>query len=223
MQEARPMSVAELEAYKRAAAEAAAQEVRDGMRLGLGTGSTVAYLLPALAARGLRDVRCVATSRATEQAARALGIPVGDFDTLERLDLAIDGADQVAPDGWVIKGGGGAHVREKVVAAAADRFIVIADATKVVERLAPPVPVELLAFGLPATLAALAPCTLRPGAPRSPDGNVIADYAGPVDDPARVAAALDAVPGLVGHGLFPPAMVTEVVVAGTGGVERRVV
>jgi ribose 5-phosphate isomerase A len=216
------MSVGERDALKRAAAEAAVQDVRDGMRLGLGTGSTAAHLLPALAARGLRDLRCVATSAATAQAARALGIAVEEFDALDRLDLAIDGADQIAPDGWVVKGGGGAHVREKIVAAAADRFVVIADATKVVERISPPVPLELLAFGLPATLAALAPCAVRPGMPRSPDGNVIADYTGPVEDPAAVAAFLSSVPGVVDHGLFPPAMVAETIVAGPDGVQRRV-
>jgi ribose 5-phosphate isomerase A len=215
------MSADDLEALKRAAAEAAAEEVRDGMRVGLGTGSTVAHLLPALAARGLRDLRCVATSIATAERAAALGLPIEDFDTLDGLDLAIDGVDQVAPDGWVVKGGGGAHVREKIVAAAAERFVVIADATKMVASIAPPVPLELLAFGLPATLAALAPCALRPGAPASPDGNVIADYTGPIDDPAAVAAFLSSVPGVVDHGLFPPGMTAAVIVAGPGGVERR--
>ena len=119
--------------------------------VGLGTGSTVAYLLPALAARGLR-LRCVATSVATEVAARALGLAVEPFEQLDRLDIAIDGADQIAPDNWVIKGGGGAHTREKVVAAAADRFVVIGSGDKVVDALAPPVPLELLSFGIPATL-----------------------------------------------------------------------
>jgi len=211
----------DLEREKQAAAERAAELVRDGMRVGLGTGSTVAHLLPALAARGLRDLRCVATSVATERAAAALGLPVEPFDALDRLDLAIDGADQVAPDGWVVKGGGGAHVREKIVAAAADRFIVIADATKLVAALAAPVPLELLAFGLPATLAALAPVGLRPGMPPSPDGNVIADYAGPIDDPAALNARLGATPGVVDHGLFPPALTSEVVVGSADGVERR--
>jgi ribose 5-phosphate isomerase A len=215
------MSVGERDALKRAAAEAAVQDVRDGMRLGLGTGSTAAHLLPALAARGLRDLRCVATSAATAQAARALGIAVEDFDTLDRLDLAIDGADQIAPDGWVVKGGGGAHVREKIVAAAADRFVVIADVTKAVAAITAPVPLELLAFGLPATLAALAPCAPRPGMPPSPDGNVIADYTGPVDDPAALAARLAATPGVVDHGLFAPAMTAELLIAGPAGVERR--
>jgi ribose 5-phosphate isomerase A len=212
----------DLEALKRAAARAAAALVTDGMRLGLGTGSTVAHLLPALAARGLRDLRCVATSVATAEQAVALGLPVEPFDTLDRLDLAIDGADQVAPDGWLVKGGGGAHVREKVVAAASDRFVVIADTTKVVGALRPPVPLELLAFGLPATLAAVSPAAVRPGAPPSPDGNVIADYSGAIGDPVALAARLDAIPGVVGHGLFPSAMVTDVLIGHPGGVEHRV-
>jgi ribose 5-phosphate isomerase A len=215
------MSVGELEALKRAAAEVAAREVEDGMRLGLGTGSTVAHLLPAIAARGVRDVRCVATSVATAEQAAALGLAVEPFETLARLDLAIDGADQVASDGWIVKGGGGAHVREKIVAAAADRFVVIVDTTKVVDKLVAPVPLELLAFGLPATLAAVAPATVRPGMPRSPDGNVIADHTGPIDDPAALAAFLASVPGVVDHGLFPPSMTAEVIVAGPEGVQRR--
>ena len=111
--------MADRDAEKRAAAEAAAELVRDGDKVGLGTGSTVAPMLPALAARKL-NIRCVATSIATEVAARALGIEVEPFEQLDRLDIAIDGADQIDPDGWLVKGGGGAHTREKVVAAAAD-------------------------------------------------------------------------------------------------------
>jgi ribose 5-phosphate isomerase A len=214
----------DLEAMKRAAAIAAAEEVEDGMRLGLGTGSTVAHLLPAIAARGLRGLRCVATSVRTAEAAAALGLAVEPFDALERLDLAIDGADQIAPDGWIVKGGGGAHTREKIVAAAAERFVVVADATKVVGALAAPVPLELLAFGLPATLAAVAavgPVAVRPGLPASPDGGVIADYAGAVADPAALAARLSATPGVVDHGLFPPSLTAEVIVAGPDGIQRR--
>jgi ribose 5-phosphate isomerase A len=203
---------------KRRAAETAASLVEDGMRVGLGTGSTVAFLLPALAERRL-DIRCVATSERTEQVARELGLPVEPFDSLERLDLAIDGADQVAPDGWLVKGGGGAHTREKIVAAAADRFVVIVSADKLVTRIAPPVPLELLRFGLPATLHALGPVRLR-DAPPSPDGNVIADYDGPTDDPAALAAMLDAMPGVVAHGLFPPELVAEVVVGDESGARR---
>jgi ribose 5-phosphate isomerase A len=212
----------DLEEFKRAAAREAALLVRDGMRLGLGTGSTVRHLLPAIAERGLRGLRCVATSVATAQQAAAVGLPVEPFDALDHLDLAIDGADEVAPDFWLTKGGGGAHVREKVVAAAADRFVVIVDATKVVDALTPPVPLEVLAYGLPGTLAAVAPARVRAGAPPSPDGNVIADHLGAIDDPAALSARLDAVPGVVGHGLFCPAIVHEVLIARPEGVERRV-
>ena len=211
----------DVEALKRAAAQQAALLVRDGMRVGLGTGSTVRHLLPALAARRLTGLRCVATSPATAEQAAALGLPVEPFDTLDRLDVAIDGADQVTPDFWLVKGGGGAHVREKVVAQAADRFVVIVDDTKTVDALRPPVPLELLAYGLPATLAAVAPAQVRPGAPPSPDGNVIADYVGLVGDPAALAARLDAAAGVVGHGLFPPGLVHDVLVARPGGVEHR--
>src|ERR1700710_400909 len=140
---------------KRLAAEAAAELVESGMAVGLGTGSTIAHLLPAVARRGLTDLRCVATSPATEAQARSLGIPVEEFNALPRLDIAIDGADEVTPDGWLIKGGGGAHLREKIVAAAADRFVVIADSSKPVEKLTWPVPLELFAFGLASTLTRL--------------------------------------------------------------------
>src|ERR1700709_588116 len=140
---------------KRIAAEAAAELVEDGMTIGLGTGSTVAHLLPAIAARGVSDIRCVATSVATEEQARELGIPVEEFSQLQRLDIAIDGTDQVTPDGWLIKGGGGAPLREKIVAAAADRFGVIADSSKPVPRFTWPVPLELFAFGLASTLTRL--------------------------------------------------------------------
>jgi ribose 5-phosphate isomerase A len=211
----------DVEALKRAAAIAAAEEIEDGMALGLGTGSTVAHLLPAIAARGLRGLRCVATSEWTERRAAELGIPVEPFSALSALDLAIDGADQIAPDGWVVKGGGGAHTREKIVAAAAERFVVIADPSKVVDALSAPVPLELLTYGLPATLAALGAVAVREGAPPSPDGGVIADFTGDVGDPAALAARLSATPGVVDHGLFPPALTAEVIVAGPDGVTRR--
>jgi ribose 5-phosphate isomerase A len=199
------------EAEKRTAAEAAAGRVRDGEIVGLGTGTTVAYLLPALAARAL-DIQCVATSDATERRARELGLAVEPFEHQLRLDVAIDGADQIAPDGWLIKGGGGAHTREKIVAAAADRFIVIASSEKLLSALQPPVPLELLDFGLDATLAALGSARLR-DAPRSPDGGLIADYYGPIDDPRDLAARLAATPGVIGHGLFAPVLTSEVIVA----------
>jgi ribose 5-phosphate isomerase A len=167
------------EEEKRLAAEAAAELVEDGMTVGLGTGSTVAFLLPALAARGLGGIR-----------------------------------------GWLIKGGGGAHLREKIVAAAAERFVVIADSSKPVDALTGPVPVELFAFGLRATLARLGPEVEPRAAPPSPDGGAIADYRGEVGDPATLAARLEADPGVAAHGLFPPAMVSELLVGTGGAVER---
>jgi ribose 5-phosphate isomerase A len=213
-----------LDAEKKIAAEAAAELIADGMRVGLGTGSTVAHLLPAIAARGLSDLRCVATSFATEKQASDLGIPVESFDELDRLDVAIDGADQVAPDRWLVKGGGGAHTREKIVAATAERFVVIADSSKTVDRISAPIPLELATFGLASTLArisadlgAVAP---RPDTPPSPDGGVIADYAGPVDDPGDLAARLEAIPGVVDHGLFPAEMVSALLVGNGDTVER---
>jgi ribose 5-phosphate isomerase A len=206
------------EAEKQAAAEAAAELVEDGTRVGLGTGSTVAYLLPALARRRL-DIVCVATSVATGRAARELGINVVPFDELDALDVAIDGADQVDPTGWLIKGGGAAHTREKIVAAAAARFIVIGSSDKLVDALRPPVPLELLAYGLAATLRRLDPVELR-DVPASPDGGVIADYRGEIKDPAALAARLAQTPGVIEHGMFEPALVSELVVARGGGVER---
>ena len=156
------------EREKQAAAEAAAALVEDGMVVGLGTGSTVAYLLPALGRRKL-DISCVATSPATETLARAQGLRVDSFERIDRLDMAIDGADQVDPAGWLIKGGGGAHTREKIVAAAAEQFVVIVSSNKLVSRLASPVPLEIMAFGLGSVLRSLPGVVVRP-APRSPDG-----------------------------------------------------
>jgi ribose 5-phosphate isomerase A len=209
-----------LELEKRSAAEAAAALVEDGSTLGLGTGSTVAHLLPALAARKL-DLRCVATSLATEEQALRLGLRVEPFDRLERLDMAIDGADQVDPAGWLVKGGGGAHTREKVVASAAARFVVIVSSDKLVEALSPPVPLELLPYGHHATLRVLAPVALRE-LPPSPDGGLIADHLGPIGDPTALAGRLADVPGLVEHGLFPPELVTEVLVGRGSEVHRFV-
>ncbi len=198
------------EIEKRVAAEAAAELVEDGMMVGLGTGSTVAHLLPALAARRPR-IRCIATSPATEKLAGELGIEVVPFAGIERLDITIDGADQVAPDGWLIKGGGGAHFREKIVAAAAERFVVIADSSKPVDSLSPPVPLELAKFGLAATLRELGEVELR-DAPESPDGGIIADYRGTLGDPGDLAARFSVTPGVVEHGLFPPQLVSGVLV-----------
>ncbi len=209
-----------VEREKQVAAEAAAGLVESGMTVGLGTGTTVAFLLPALARRSL-DIVCAATSPRTEHAARELGLRIEDLASIDRFDITIDGADQIAPDGWLVKGGGGAHTREKIVAASAARFVVIGDSTKPVGVLRPPVPVELLAFGLPATLRHLRQVKVRAGWPPSPDGGVIGDYLGPVGDPAALAARLDATPGLVGHGLFEPALTADVVIARGDVVEHR--
>lgn len=208
-----------LDAEKELVAEHAAQLVHDGMRVGLGTGTTVGHLLRALARRGAA-ARYVASSPRTHEAARALGLDVEEFDGKGPLDLALDGADQITEDGWLIKGGGAALTREKIVAASAERFVVLGDSSKLVSTLHAPVPVELLSFGLDLTLGRIAPCKVRDVAP-SPDGGVIADYFGEVDDPRTLAAWLSATPGLVEHGIFAPAMVSEIVI-GAGDSVRRI-
>jgi ribose 5-phosphate isomerase A len=208
----------DVEEEKRLAAIAAAELVKDGMHVGLGTGSTVAYLLPELA-RLAPDALYVATSPNTEELARALGLNIKPFDTLARLDLAIDGADQIAADGWLVKGGGGAHTREKIVANCADHFVVIADSTKLVDHLHGPVPVELLTFGLNATLRHLEPTVLR-GVTLSPDGGLIGDYQGDASQPAALARWFEATPGVVGHGLFAPDLVSQVLVGRGNDVQR---
>ncbi|HEV3328518.1 MAG TPA: ribose 5-phosphate isomerase A [Acidimicrobiales bacterium] len=195
---------------KQVAATAAAQLVEDGMRVGLGTGSTVGYFLEALADRRC-DVRCVATSPRTASRARTLGLVVEEFDALDVLDLAVDGADQVAPDGWIVKGAGGALTREKVVAASSTSYVVIVDSSKLVERLMAPVPLELMAYGLASTLRRLGAASLRDAA-RTPDGGVLADYRGEVADVAALAERLSSVPGVVEHGLFAPTLITKVLV-----------
>jgi ribose 5-phosphate isomerase A len=209
---------------KRIAAEAAAELVEEGMNVGLGTGSTVAFLLPALAEHAL-TLRCVATSVATEEQAKELGLAVEDFDSIDQLDIAIDGADQIAPDRWLVKGGGGAHTREKIVAATAERFVVIADSSKPVDAISAPIPLELQAYGLASTLRRLrdelGEVEPRQGTPPSPDGGVIADYRGEVGDPAELAARLSATPGVVDHGLFPPAMVSDLIIGRGDDVEKH--
>jgi ribose 5-phosphate isomerase A len=203
---------ASTEREKQAAAEAGAALVSEGMRVGLGTGSTVERLLPVLARRALKEVVYVATSPQTEHAARKLGLDVRPFTRFGRLDLAIDGADQIEPTGWLVKGGGGAHTREKVVAAAAERFVVIVSSNKLVAALAPPIPLELLPFGLESTLRLLESAALRP-APPTPDGGLLADYLGPLEDPHELATRLSQAPGVVEHGLFPPYLTSEIFVA----------
>jgi ribose 5-phosphate isomerase A len=205
-----------LDHEKKLAAEAAADLIEDGMTIGLGTGSTVAHLLPAIAKRAPKDIRCVATSDATEELARDLGLPMENFEWLDHLDIAIDGADQISPDRWLVKGGGGAHTREKIVAAAAERFVVIGDSSKPVDEIGAPIPLELFPFGLSSTLTriseTLGSVKERAETPPSPDGGVIADYLGDVADPAELAATLSGMPGVVDHGLFPPEMVSDVLI-----------
>jgi ribose 5-phosphate isomerase A len=212
--------LADIEREKQLAAEAAAQLVEAGMTVGLGTGSTAAYLLRPLASRRLA-IRCVATSPAIARQAARLGLEVVDFahGALSHLDIAIDGADQAEPSGWLVKGGGGAHTREKLVAAAASRFVVIVSPNKIVERLSPPIPLELAQFGLASTVARLAAVRIR-DVPPSPDGGVIADYLGAAEDPEALAARLSATPGVIEHGLFPASMVADIIVGRGDGVER---
>jgi ribose 5-phosphate isomerase A len=207
-----------IEREKQLAAEAAADLVEHGMTVGLGTGSTVAYLLPALAGRSL-DILCAATSPRTDHAARELGLKIEDVASIDRFDITIDGADQISPAGWLVKGGGAAHTREKIIAAAGDRFVVIADSSKPVEVLHSPIPLELLPYGLRATMRRIAPVFLR-DVPLSPDGGVIADYHGSVDDPGALAAWLSSTPGVVEHGLFPPEMVATAFVGRGESVDR---
>ena len=212
--------MADTEREKRVAAEAAAALVREGRP----SGSGPAPPSPTCCRRSPRadlGLRCVATSAATEEAARALGLPVEPFDRLDRLDIAIDGADQVDPSGWLVKGGGGAHTREKIVAGAAERFVVIASSDKLVESARAAGAARAASVWRRATLRVLGPVALR-DAPPSPDGGLIADHLGPIGNPAELAARLAGTPGVVEHGLFPPDLVTEVLV-GRGSEVRRLV
>jgi ribose 5-phosphate isomerase A len=213
---------------KRIAGEAAAERVTSGQVLGLGTGSTVRFFLEALARRvragKVEGIVGVPTSNDTEDKARALDLPVASLDEHPELDLCVDGADEVDPELNLIKGLGGALLREKIVAAASARFLVIVDESKRVTRLGEkaPVPVEVLPFGWKPTARAIgrlggrAELRIKRGTPVVTDqGNLILDCAfGPLDDPRALARELDALPGALGHGLFL-GMAHEVVV-GTG-------
>ena len=213
---------------KRLAAESAVAEIADDMLVGLGTGSTAAHAITAIGRRvaeGLR-IRAVATSLASAEQARGLGIPVLDFADVPAVDLTIDGADEIDGRLVAVKGAGGAMLREKAVAAASARMVVIADGSKKVERLgAAGLPVEVLPFARAFVLARLGALAERieergGGAYRTDNGNLIADLSGwDASDPERLAAALQAIPGVVGHGLF----LTEVAAAyvADGGVVAR--
>lgn len=203
---------------KLVAARAAAALVHDDMTVALGSGSTVALVAAALGAAGSR-ARFAVASPATALAATTAGLSLVDDASTARYDLALDGADEVAPDGWAIKGGGGAHTRERILIAAAERFVCVVGSGKLVDRLTRPVPLELHAFALAATLERLPGAVLRE-APPTADGGVLADLDAALGDPAALAARLDATPGVVDHGLFGPDLVRELLVARGDEVEH---
>ena len=224
---------------KHAAAARAVEFVRPGMRLGLGTGSTAKHLVDLLGerVRGGLDIVAVPTSEATHQQAVSCGIPLTTLDETPALDLTVDGADEISPDLTLIKGGGGALLREKIVASASARMIVIADESKCVDVLGRfPLPVEIAPFGAGATrLAVQAVLRAQPGMltlRKSEDGHAfvtdgghfIVDAAlGRIEDPREVARALIAVPGVMEHGLFV-GLASTAVIGGPDGVrivERR--
>ena len=218
---------------KRNAGEAAAQCVEAGMVVGLGTGSTAAWFVKALAARGLSGLRCVPTSDRTADLARDLGLPLSTLEDTPRIDLTVDGADEIGPGLALIKGGGAALLREKLVWEASDRCIVIADAAKVVPVLgAFPLPIEVVAFGHKTTANRLAdvlidhdisqPARVRQaerGLVRTDGGNLIYDAAcRAIHDPARLADDLKLITGVVEHGLFLD-LADEAIIGGDEGVE----
>lgn len=210
---------------KELAGRHASTYVRDGMRVGLGTGSTVHHTIVALGEAGL-DIVCTATSIRTHNLAVSLGLRVVPPDDLGHLDIAIDGADEVDPEMNLTKGGGGAHTREKIVAAMADRFIVVVDDTKLVERLGPfGTPIEILDFAPGLVFSRLIelgsdPPTIR--ANRSDNQNLLIDALfGAIDDPTALSRQLSVIPGIVEHGIFPQDMVSEVIVATDAGIDVK--
>ncbi len=219
------------DSYKRMAGSAGAGLVEDGMVVGLGTGTTAAFLVRALAERlrgGLRIVGAVPTSQATAQLATSLGIPLVSLERYPELDLAIDGADEIDPQLNLIKGGGGALLREKVVAAAARRFVVIGDSSKLVPRLGMrfALPVEIVPFALGPVqrrleaLGARAQLRLGTHEPFLTDNhNYILDcqFPGGIADPQALQAQIRAIVGVVEHGLFL-GMARQALVAGPDGL-----
>ncbi|MET0742665.1 MAG: ribose-5-phosphate isomerase RpiA [Microvirga sp.] len=220
---------------KRAAAERAATLVTDGMRLGLGTGSTATHFVSAVArlvGGGMRVVG-VPTSEATRLQAEREGIPLTTLDEIAELDLTVDGADEIDGALRLIKGGGGAHLREKIVAAASRRMVVVVDGSKRVGRLGRfPLPIEVMPFGLAATRRLIGrtledlglpdDLRLRGPAPDRPfvtdGGHFILDaHLGAIPDPDLLASRLDGVPGVVEHGLFI-GFATGAVIATEGGL-----
>jgi ribose 5-phosphate isomerase A len=219
--------------WKQLAGEEAAKRIEDGMVVGLGTGSTAQYLLYALARRiegGLRIAGAVPTSKATERLAHDLAIPLTDLETHPQLDIAIDGADEIDPQLCLIKGGGGALLREKIVASSARRFIVIGDVTKQVPVLGSrfPLPVEVVPFATTPVYKRLealgASVQLRRSSPEqvfiTDNGNVILDCSFPhgIADPARLDQAIKQIVGIVESGLFLH-MAQEAIIGGPEGVK----
>ncbi len=218
--------------YKQAAAERAVGFIQSGMKVGLGTGSTALFAVRRLGellqTGQLRDIRAFATSQATDAVARQLGIPMLPDDLAETLDVTIDGADEVDPQWNLIKGGGGALLREKIVAQASAREIIVVDASKLSPRLGTrfPVPVEVLPFAwrsqanfLETLGARYAIRQTRDGAQFVTDsGNLILDcHFGPIADAGKLAGALANRAGIVEHGLFI-GLATDLIVAGADGI-----
>ncbi len=230
------MAIPNADTLKRAAAMRAADLVQSGMKLGLGTGSTAEAFLEILAdkMRGGLKIVGTPTSKRTEDKARALGIPLDELDRLAPLDLTIDGADEADNDLNLIKGGGGALLREKIVAASSKRMAVIADESKLVQRLGKfPLPVEVIAFGHGSTAQRIASVTqklgyknlapnlrMKDGSPfRTDGGNVIYDCPfGAIADVPKLATALSQITGVVEHGLFV-GLATSLILAGPKGVK----
>jgi ribose 5-phosphate isomerase A len=225
----------DVDAQKRAAAARAVEFVRPGMRLGLGTGSTAKHFVELLAERvraGL-DVIAVPTSEGTRRDAERLGVPLTSLDEAPQLDLTVDGADEIAPDLSLIKGGGGALLREKIVAAASARMIVIADGSKWVSMLGRfPLPIEVVPFGLGATRRAVEAAAAAAGCPgpallrRDKGGHAFVTDGGHwildaalerIADPVSLADRLDGIAGVVEHGLFV-GLAHAAVVADSNGV-----
>ncbi|MFL5356002.1 ribose-5-phosphate isomerase RpiA [Archangium sp.] len=225
----------DVDRFKRLAAERAVESIQPGMVVGLGSGSTAAFVVRRLAAlRGegrLTDVVGVPTSVGTETLARSLGVPLSTLEEHPVLDLTLDGADEVDPELRLIKGGGGALLREKIVAQASRRVLIVVDAAKLSPRLGTrwPVPVEVLPFGwrsqalfLEGLGARVTRREAKDGAPYQTDqGNFVLDCAfGPLERPEALAARLESRAGIVGHGLFI-GLTSGLVVAGPEGVEHR--
>jgi ribose 5-phosphate isomerase A len=224
-----------MDEMKRQAAARALDEVRDGMKLGLGTGSTAKHFVELLGekVRSGLNVVGVPTSEATRADAERCGVPLGSLDEIDRLDLTVDGADEIDPQLNLIKGGGGALLREKIVAAASDRMIVIADDSKWVAALGRfPLPIEVIPFGLAATRRAIGAALAAGGMAgrleirNGKDGHafvtdgghwIVDAHVGVIPDAPALAASLAAIPGVVEHGLFV-GLATTAVLAGPAGI-----